>query len=315
MERILRYLLAVIANQEAPVRKSAVFSAFLAILTLSVSACGKSMASSPTSPDAAVVATSSSATLAGTVGGGSGLGLSATTSGSTTGMTITVVGSGEKATVDAVGRFRLVITPSGNVQLRISGSGVDSTATVGTVTAGDTIEITIMVNGNAAEIENSDRATGQSREIEGRVEAIPPTTAAATFTVAGKTVATSSSTIFKMSGGSGTASFADVLLGARVHVKAVPGTGSVVTATEVNIQNQQTQLPVNLNGTISGFSGSASSFAFDIDGRRVIGGSFTDFNGNSAFADMANGKRAEVKAEYRLTPTQGLYATRIHVNK
>jgi hypothetical protein len=269
--------------------------------------------SSPTAPDTVVTANSSSATLSGTVGSGSGIGLASSTSAATTGMTISVVGSYETTTVDGAGRFRLVITPSGNVQIKIAGGGVDSTATVGTVSAGDTIEITIAVNGSSAEIQDADRATGQSREIEGRVEAVPPTTTAGTFRVAGKTVTTTSATVIRH--GSQTLTFADILLGARVHVKAAPATGTVVTALEVNVQNVQTQLPVNLNGTISRFSGSASSFAFDIDGRRVFGGSSTTFNGNSSFADMANGKRAEVKAEYRTTPTQGLYATRIHVHK
>lgn len=292
-------------------RKSAFLSSFIAILALSLTACGKSMATSPTTPDAAVVANSSSATLAGTVGSGSGLGLASTTSGSTTGMTISVVGSSETTTVDATGRFRLVITPSGNVQLKITGAGVDSTATVGTVTAGDTIEITITVTGGTAEIEDSDRASGQNREVEGRVEAVPPTTAAGTFRVAGKTITTTSSTTYKKSDG-GTASFADILLGARVHVKAAPTSGTVLTATEVNIQNQQTQLPVELNGNISGFSGTASAFSFDIAGRHVLGDSSTSFNGNSSFTDMANGARAEVKAEYR---ANALWATRIHVNR
>lgn len=297
-------------------RKTAVFSGFLFVLAMSVTACGKSMSSSPTSPDALVAANSSSATLSGTVGTGSGLGLASSlsgTSGTTTGMTISVVGSTETTTVDSTGRFRLVITPSGNVQLKLQGGGVNTTATVGIVTAGDTIEITIALNGNTAEIQDADRASGQGREIEGRVEAVPPTTAAGTFRVAGKTVTTTASTIFRH--GDQTMTFADVLLGSRVHVKASPSTGTVVTALEVNIQNVQTELPVNLNGTISGFSGSRSSFVFDIDGRRVIGGSFTEFNGNTGFADMANGKRAEVKAEYRLTPTAGLYATRIHVQR
>jgi hypothetical protein len=272
------------------------------------------MTSSPVAPDAPVVASSASATLSGSVGTGSGVSFAATTSGSAAGMTISVVGSSETTTVDATGRFRLVITPSGNVQLKIHGSGVDSTTTVGTVTAGDTIEITIMINGGAAEIEDSDRASGQSREIEGRVEAVPPSTAAGTFKVAGKTITTTASTIFRHGDTAGT--FGDVLLGARVHVKATPTTSTVITATEVNIQNQQTQLPVELNGTISGFGGTASAFAFDIAGRHVLGDASTDFNGNSTFADMKNGSRAEVKAEYRtLAGASVLYATRVHVNK
>jgi hypothetical protein len=272
------------------------------------------MGSSPVAPDAPVVASSASATLSGTVGTGSGSGLAATTAGSAAGVTVSVVGSTETTTVDATGRFRLVITPSGNVQLKFSGPGVDSTATVGTVTAGDTIEITITINGGAAEIEDSDRASGQSREIEGRVEAVPPSTAAGTFKVAGKTVTTTSATVFRH--GDTVLTFADVLLGSRVHVKAAPSAGTTLSATEVNIQNVQTQLPVELNGTISGFSGTASAFAFDIAGRHILGNAATDFNGNSSFANMANGARAEVKAEYRTVAGVGaLYATRIHVNK
>jgi hypothetical protein len=292
------------------VRKPAFFSAFIVILALSLAACGKTMTSSPMAPDAAVVASSSQATLSGTVGSGSGSGLASTTSGAMTGITISVVGSNETTAVDAMGRFSFVITPSGNVQLKISGPGVDSTTTVGTVTAGDKIEITIVVNGGAAEIDDSDRASGQSREIEGRVEAVPPTTAAGTFTVAGKMITTTGATVFKL--GDGTGSFADVLLGSRVHVKAAPTSGTVIAATEVDIQNQQTQLPVELNGTISGFSGTATSFAFDVDGRHVLGNASTEFNGNSSFADMKNGSRAEVKAEYR---ANALWATTIHVNK
>ena len=295
-------------------RKQVFLSALVGILAVSFTACSRSMGSSPVAPDTVVTASAASATLSGVVGTGAGIGLASTTSGSTAGITISVVGATETTTVDATGRFSLVVTPSGNVQLKITGSGVDSITTLGAVSAGDKIEITIKVSGGTAEIEGSDRSTGQSREIEGRVESVPPTTAAGTFVVAGRTVTTTASTIYKKSDG-GTAGFADVLLGARVHVKAAPGTGTVLTALEVNVQNQQTQLPVQLNGTISGFSGTAAAFAFDIDGRHVLGNSATEFNGNSAFADMANGKRAEVKAEYRMTPTQGVYATRIHVNK
>ncbi len=292
-------------------RKPVILSAFVGILVLSLAACGKATMSSPLAPDAAVLSSSASATLSGTVGSGSGIGLGSSTSGSTTGLTISVVGSTEMTTVDSTGRFTLVITPSGNVKLKITGPGVDSTATVGAVTAGDKIEITIAVAGGTAEIEGSDRATGQSREIEGRVEAIPPTTSAGSFKVNGTTVTTTASTMYKKSGG-GTASFADVLLGSRVHVKAAAGAGATVTALEVNIQNQQTQLPVQVNGTISGFSGTAASFVFDIGSQHFRGDSATGFNGTGSFAAMKNGARADVKAEYRST---GLYATRIHVNK
>jgi len=262
------------------------------------------------SPDT-TVANASQATLTGSVGDGLSSGLASTTAAaSTAGITVSVVGAPETTTVDTAGRFRLVFTPSGNLVVKLTGPSVASTATVGTVTAGDSIEITISIVNGSAELEDLDRNSSQMREIEGRVEAIPPTTAAGTFKVAGKLVTTSSATVFHHGDTAGT--FADVLLGSRVHVKATATTGTTLTATDVNIQNTQTQLPVQLNGTISGFSGTASAFAFDIGGYHVLGNSTTSFTGNSAFSDMANNARAEVKAEFRST---GLFATSIHVNK
>lgn len=292
-------------------RKALLFSPIIAILALFLVACGTSMANSPVAPDAPAAAGANSAVLSGTVGTGSGLGLGASTTGSVAGLTISVVGSSESAAVDATGRFRLVVIPSDDVRLKIAGPGVDSTTSVGAVGAGDTIEITITVNGSTADIEDSDHDSHEGREIEGRVEAIPPTTAAGAFVVAGKTVMTTASTVFRKSD-EGTAVFADVTIGSRVHVKARASTGSVVTATEVNIQNQQTQLPAELNGTVSGFAGTPTAFAFEIAGRHVTGNGATEFAGNSTFADLRNGVRAEVKAEYRAA---GFYATRIHVNR
>lgn len=289
-------------------RKAAVLTIGIAILSLSLAACGKTMTASPLSPDA-VNSSVSSAILSGTVGTGLGSGLASTTTGGATGLTITVAGTSTSTTPDAMGRFRLLVTPSGNVQLKISGPGVESTATVGAVSAGDTIEITITLNGGAAEIQDQDRSSGEGREIEGRVEAIPPTTAAGSFTVAGKTVTTTASTVYKKSDG-GTATFADILIGARVHVKAAPSTGTVITATEVNIQNQQTQLPVELSGAISGFTGTAAAFAFDIGSRHVTGDATTVFQGNSKFSDLKNGARVEVKGSMR---NGSVFATRIHV--
>lgn len=292
-------------------RKTALFSVSIGILTMTLAACGKSTSTSPSAPDSNIVAASTSATLSGTVGDSLGLGL-ASTQGTVTGLTISVVGTSTSTTVDSTGRFHLVVTPSGNLQLKLTGAGVDSVVTVGSVSEGDTIDLTIVVNGSAASIDDEDHVSHEGREIEGRVEQVPPQSAAGTFVVSGTTIMTNSATVFRM--GDQSASMADVLLGSRVHVKAAASSGlaAAATALEVKIQNQQTQLPVQVNGTIGAFTGTASAFSFTIDGRALIGDAATEFNGNSAFSDMRNGARAEVKAEYRTT---GLYATRIHVHK
>lgn len=293
-------------------RKTAFISASIGILAMTLAACGKSMSASPTAPDSNTVAASTSATLSGTVGDSLGLGLASTTQGSVTGLTISVVGTSTSTTVDSLGRFHLVVTPSGNLQLKLNGAGVDSVVTVGDVAQGDMIELTIVVNGSTASIDDEDHVSHEGREIEGRVEQVPPQSAAGTFVVSGTTILTNGATVFRM--GDRSASMADVLLGSRVHVKAAATAGVTATATalEVKIQNQQTQLPVQVNGTIGALAGTASAFSFTIDGRPLIGDAATEFNGNSAFSDMRNGARAEVKAEYRTT---GLYATRIHVHK
>jgi hypothetical protein len=300
------------------VRKPVFFSAGIIVLALSLVGCGKSMSSSPVAPDGPVAASSASATLSGTVGSGLGSGLASTTSGATTGLTISVVGSTQMTTVDSLGRFNFVITPSGNVQLRVTGPGLDSTTTVGAVTAGDKIEVTIVVSGGAAEIEDSDHSTGESREIEGLVSAVPPATAAGTFVVAGKTITTNGSTVFRH--GDTTLTFAAVTVGTRVHVKAAPTTGTVITATEVNIQNPPEQGPpatakpaepnepnepgddngrdgqgkeADISGAVTSLGGACPAISFTIGTTHVTTSASTRFD--SACSSIANTSRVEVK--------------------
>ena len=67
-------------------------------------------------------------------------------------------------------------------------------------------------------------------EVEGVIEAVPPTTAPSTFSVAGKTVRTDSSTVFV--DGSMTRSFSDLKVGMRVEAKGSLS-GDTLTASRV----------------------------------------------------------------------------------
>ncbi|HTM24552.1 MAG TPA: DUF5666 domain-containing protein [Vicinamibacterales bacterium] len=72
-----------------------------------------------------------------------------------------------------------------------------------------------------------------SAEVEGVIEAVPPTTASSTFRVAGKTVRTDPSTVFV--DGSVTRSFSDLRVGLRVEAKGSLS-GDTLTASRVELE-------------------------------------------------------------------------------
>jgi hypothetical protein len=228
-------------------------------------------------------------------------------------LVVKVVGGKGEATVDANGTFTLTGVPAGNVTLRFQGTGVNATVIVPSVEDGQTITIVVSIKSGEteAELENDDRSStdGGLRQLEGRVDAIPPVSAAGAFVVDGKTVVTNTSTVFTEHGS--TVTFADVVVGMRVHVAGTPS-GDTLVASTVMIQNTNATLPTALNGTVSLFTGTASSFSFTVNGTIVKGDATTAFTGNSSFGDLVNGKRVEVKA----VPGNGFVtATSIHVNK
>ena len=157
---------------------------------------------------------------------------------------------------------------------------------------------------------HDEEATKQ--EIEGLVEALPPA-APGTLVVAGRTVTTDATTMIRK--GDATKIFADLAIGQRVHVKG-RSDGTAILATLIEIQNTQTDAPVNLNGIMEGVTGSAPAFQLTIEGRLVKGDHLTEYfgEGNRAwsFTDLKNGSRVEVKGQQR---DGYVYAARIHIEK
>lgn len=226
-------------------------------------------------------------------------------------LVVTVEGTKIQVTADANGNFTLTGVPVGDIKLRFRGTGVDSIVIVPAVEGGQTITIVVTITGGSAELDLDDRSGTADGllQLEGRIESLPPVTAADTFILNGKTVVTNTSTVFTDHGSNTT--FAALAVGVRVHV-AGTASGDTIVASKVMIQNTNATLPISVNGTVQGFAGIASGFSFTVDGTLVKGDLTTTFKGNSAFADLANGKRVEVKG------VQGngfLTATSIHVNK
>jgi hypothetical protein len=225
---------------------------------------------------------------------------------------VSVVGTTITTVADGAGRFSLTNVAPGDVQLRITAPGTDATVPVTQVQASQSVDLVIVVAGSTATVDSDVRSGGGQGELEGRVEALPPSTPALTFKAAGRTIKTTTSTQFTE--GSFTRSFTDLQIGERVHVTGTVS-GDTFTATTVLIQNTNTSIPVELNGVIDSLTGSASAFQFKIGSHVIHGDATTTFFGDGdkpdTFADLKEGSRVEVKGEQR---NDFVFANRIHIN-
>jgi len=274
------------------------------------SACNGSSPSSPSGAGAS--GSTSGAVITGAIVAPSGSSAAGSTLGTTAatipGLTVSVVGTSISSAVNAANRFSLSGVPGGDVQLQFTAPGLNAGLGMPGVRNDERIAVTVSLIGSTAVLESQARSSGSEEQLEGRVESLPPTVAPLTLVVAGRTVTTNATTQFFLGGSSAT--FSSLAIGQRVHVKGTTS-GPALAASVVQIQNTNVDVPVEINGTVLGFSGTPASFQFTIDGRLIMGDATTEFFGNSVFTNLANGRRAEVKGVQR---NGFVFATRIHVN-
>jgi hypothetical protein len=262
-------------------------------LMVAVAACGGS--STPTAPDPATGGSASGSTGAihGTVAGATSALTAGTTNGADAGLTVTIEGTNLQATVNGAGQFVLSNVPAGTpLVLRFNGAGANAQISIGTVNAGQTMTITVVVDGDRAELQ--EKTQGSDKEIEGRIESIE----GGTLRVAGRTVTVGASTVIRH--GDTAMTLSQLAVGQRVHVKGtVNGTGTTATtaATLIIVQNMNTSIPANLEGTVSDLTGTASAFQFRIGSSAVRGNAATEFKGGKSpsFSELANGGKVHVK--------------------
>jgi hypothetical protein len=287
-------------------------AAFFLVYALLAAACGSN--SNPASPsESANPGGASGATISGAIvsagSGASTMGVQAAAPQAMSGLTVTVAGTNVSANVDNSDRFVLRGIPAGNVQLQFSAPGFAAGLGIADVRTAEAITLTVSLAGaSSVVLESQRRSMGSEEQLEGRVETLPPAVAAGSLVVAGRTVLTSSTTAFFLRGANST--FAALAVGQRVHVKGETA-GSSLRASVVEIQNTNEDIPVEINGTVESLTGGSSGFEFRVDGRLVRGDATTEFFGGSRFADLANGRRVEVKGQQR---NGFVFATRIHVN-
>jgi len=283
----------------------------LTVVMAVLAACGGKGGSSPTAPTGNG-SNSAGAVITGSVQGVAGALTAAGFGAAITGVTVTVVGTNISAPVDAGGRFTLTNVPTGTVQLQLTGGGANATVTINTVEASQTIDVVLSVSGTSASLDSEVRSGAGEAQLEGRVESLPPTMPALSFRAAGRTVKTDSSTRFV--DGSQSRGFADLQIGMRVHARGNLS-GDTFTATVVEMQNSNVDVPVEVNGVIDTVTGTASAFQFKIGSRVIKGDNLTTFFGDGdkpdTFSNLKDGVRVEVKGQQR---DGFVYATRIHVN-
>ncbi len=277
------------------------------LVSIGLIGCGGSNPSSPSS-----TAGGSGATVSGVVVGASSGGASTASfrpsASSAAGVVVTVAGTDMHSMIDGAGHFSFTGVPGGSLQLMFNGGGVSGSVSFDDVSSTEMIQLSVSLDSGGVTLESSSRSVGGDRQLEGRVEALPPMTATGALVVAGVTVTTDSSTTFLLNGSSAT--FADLAVGQRVHVKGHASGGSLA-ASLIEIQNTNATIPVEINGVVSSFQTITGGFSFEIDGRLITGDSNTAFFGNSVLSDLKDGVTAEVKGEQR---NGYVYATRIHVN-
>ena len=257
-------------------------------------ACGASASLSPTAPSGVGSPSSAGATISGQVNHGSGL--AQVTNASTSGaITVTIVGTNISATVDGLGRFTLSGVPEGTLQLQFSGPGTSATLTISGVGQQDQIQIAVTVNGNSVVLESQHRSSNGNRvEVEGRITAVDA--AARTLQVAGIQVnVPASADIRRHSGGSQTLQFSDLAVGMEVEVRGTRE-GAVLTATEVRVRSERQGRLDELEGVVSGLSGTCPALTFTVRGSMARTNGATFFK-HASCAQIQNGATVEVKGE------------------
>jgi hypothetical protein len=206
-------------------------------------ACGSTEALSPAGP-LGFSTPRSTAVITGRV---TGVPLTATASGTrarpqdhVASLTVTIVGTDITTAVNGFGLFELTGVPPGDVTLRFSGGGVTGAITLTGVAAGDRIHIVVTVNENGARLDRETRDDDDDDgdddneddddEFEGLISGLSGTCPSITFTVAGRTVNTNSSTRFENP-------CVSIANGTRVEVEGDRQANGSILATEVEIED------------------------------------------------------------------------------
>jgi hypothetical protein len=280
---------------------SRVLIAIVAVM-LATTGCGNWQPPSLTGPSP-TGGSSNGATISGTVQGYTS---ASTATADTTGATLTVTVEGTTLTVavDSTGRFVLTGVPSGMIQLKFSGPGIDATLVIEEVENRETINLVVTVSGSTVTVEFQQSLSSSGKvELEGLISEVEPGDVDRTLTVKGQNVRVPEGTEIKQ--GSTTREFDDLKVGQRVHVRGTME-GNTVVATLVIMQGDADDddsdkgQNVNVKGTASGLLQGCPNVEFKLAGWTVVTDSSTDWK-KGGCGLLANGSSLHVKGRVQST--------------
>jgi hypothetical protein len=224
---------------------------------------------------------------------------------------VSVAGTSLSTTADGAGRFKLTGVPSGTVELKFSGGGMQGSVTLTGVKDADQIDVTVTLSTSGAAIQTQPPDTGGEVQLEGRIAAVNPGGVANTLLVEATTVSVPASATIRQGGT--TIAFDTLRVGDRVHVKGLKN-GQVLVANEVMLQNDNTSVPVNATGAVSqlqsGFA--CPAIRFTLSGWTIETSVATSFE-KGACSTIVNGTSVHVKGDVQ--PSGRVLATWVQIGK
>jgi hypothetical protein len=286
------------------------FVGVVGALALALAACGgSSNPASPSSPPGTTASvTQSGATISGSVNGAT----SGTAAGyqkldATNGVTVSISGTNVSVAVDSQGRFTFTGVPAGTVTLVFTAAGATATVTLTGVQASDSISIKVTLKGATATLDDEQRNGSTMTELEDQVAAINPEGTSRTLLVGGTRVSVPTTAIIRHGDATTPIDFTALKVGDRVHVRGSMA-GAVMTATEVMVQNTNSNPGVNASGTVTAVAArSCPAVEFTVGGWTVTTNASTDFQ-KVTCATLAVGSSVHVKGTVQ-QPTGKVLAT------
>ena len=159
----------------------------------------------------------------------------------------------------------------------------------------------------ATRVELKQAQAQQEAEVEGVVSATTGTCPSLTFMVGTTKVATNGATTFR----DGTCT--DVKDGARVEVKGTRQADGSVLATRVELKQAQAQQEAEVEGVVSGSTGTCPAVTFMVNTTKVTTNSATAFRVGTCADATKNGARVEVKGAKQADGS--ILATRVELKQ
>ena len=264
-------------------------------------ACGSHGPASPTEPSSSGPAApapggvSTGTTISGTV---LGMGTASRFATLGSGLTVSITGASSTSTVDGSGHFTLQNVPTGRIDMRFTGTGIDAHLELDDVAEHQTITIAVRVMPTAAELETQEREDrNHNAEVEGRVATI----AGNSLTVGTKMVNVTPTT--RIVHGDTVLTMASIHVGDRIHVHGTMN-GTAIDAAKIEVQNGpgrgDEQNEIEMSGSISNKSGTCPALTFTVGSTTVVTDASTRFK-DVACAALANDMRVEVKGTKQST--------------